>query len=215
MAITATNTGGTNYTPIEAGNYVARCYQMVQIGTVVENILGENKTMNKVRLSWELPTELKVFKEENGEQPYSLSKEFTLSLHEKATLRKFLAGWRGKDFTDEESKAFDITVLVGKECMLNIIHKESKQGKIFAEISSISTLPKGMKCPIAINKPFILSYDAFDEEKFNILPDFIKDKMKTSAEFKALKNPQSQDLTPNNAEDIDTFSNNKETGLPF
>ena len=193
MAINATNEG-TNYEPIPAGNYVARCYQMIQIGTVNENIMGEIKTMNKVRISWELPTELKVFKEEKGEQPCSISKEFTLSLHEKANLRKFLAGWRGKDFTEEQAKSFDITVLVGKECMLNIIHRTSKQGKTFAEISSISTLPKGLKCPPQINPSFILSYDNFDEEKFNSLPDFIKDKMKTSIEYKSMKNPETHDF---------------------
>ncbi len=193
MAINATNEV-TNYEPIPAGNYVARCYQMIQIGTVNENIMGEIKTMNKVRISWELPTELKVFKEEKGEQPCSISKEFTLSLHEKSNLRKFLAGWRGKDFTEEQAKLFDITVLAGKECMLNIIHKTSKQGKTFAEISSISTLPKGLKCPPQINPSFILSYDNFDEEKFNSLPDFIKDKMKTSIEYKEIKNPETHDF---------------------
>jgi len=209
--IVATNEGVT-YEPIPAGNYVARCYQMIHLGTIQEIVMGEPKTLNKVRLSWELPTEMKVFKEEKGEQPCSISQEFTLSLHEKSNLRKFLAGWRGKDFTEEQAKAFDITVLMGKECMLNIIHKPSKNGKVYANISSCSTLPKGLKCPAQINPSFVLSYDEFDEEKFNSLPDFIKDKMRTSTEYKRLKNPEQHEMTE---PEVSTFNNDESSDLPF
>src|SRR4051812_29825095 len=41
---------------IPAGNYPARCYQMIQIGTVEELVMGETKVLNKVRIGWELPT---------------------------------------------------------------------------------------------------------------------------------------------------------------
>lgn len=185
MAIIATNTGGASFEPIATGNYPARCYSMVHIGTIEENILGTLKTLNKVRVTWELPTELKVFKEENGEQPQVISKEFTLSLHEKATLRGFLKNWRGKDFTDEEAKSFDIEKLVGAPCMLNITHKTKKDGSgIYAEIGSVSTMPKGFVCPDAINEPFVWTYENFDQEKFNSLPEYLRNKMINSAEYK-------------------------------
>ena len=98
MPITATNTQ-TQREPIPAGNYIARCYQMIEIGTVKETILGKDRISPKVRIGWELPTELKVFKEENGEQPCVISKEYTLSMAEKANLRIALKSWRGKDFS--------------------------------------------------------------------------------------------------------------------
>lgn len=181
----------TNSTPkelIEAGNYVARCYQMVQIGTVTEIINGENKILQKVRIGWELPTEQKVYKEENGLQPLVVNEEYTLSLGEKANLRKMLASWRGKDFTSDEAKSFDITALIGKTCMINIIHKPSKSDptKIYSKIGSVSNVPKGLSVPPKINDVFLLSYDNFDWNKYNSLPDFIKDKMKGSLEFKGL-----------------------------
>ncbi len=185
MAIIASNNGGTSYEPIASGSYPARCFSMVHLGTIEENILGTIKKLNKVRISWELPTELKVFKEENGEQPHIISKEFTLSLHEKATLRSFLKNWRGKDFTDEEAKSFDIEKLVGAPCMLNITHKKSKDGtRTYAEIGSISTLPKGLPCPPQINESFIFTYETFDKDKFEKLPDFLKQKMINSDEYK-------------------------------
>lgn len=190
MAIIATSNGSTNFEPIATGNYPARCYSMVHIGTVEETILGVTKKLNKVRITWELPSELKVFKEENGEQPCVISKEFTLSLHEKATLRSFLKNWRGKDFTDEEAKAFDIEKLVGAPCMLNITHKTKKDGSgVYAEIGSVSAMPKGFVCPEQINQSFVFTYDDFSEEKFNTLPEFMRNKMVNSDEYKAVKNP--------------------------
>lgn len=185
MAIIATSNGSTNFEPIATGNYPARCYSMIHIGTVDEVILGVTKTLNKVRITWELPSELKVFKEENGEQPHVISKEFTLSMHEKATLRNFLKNWRGKDFSEEEAKSFDIEKLIGAPCMLNITHKKSKDGtKTYAEIGSISTMPKGFPCPEQINPSFVWTYEDFDSEKFNSLPDFLKAKMVNSVEYK-------------------------------
>ena len=189
MSIIATNKGGgNNIEPIPTGNYPARCYSMIHIGTVEENILGTIKILNKVRITWELPTELKVFKEENGEQPIVISKEFTLSMHEKSTLRNYLKNWRGKDFTEEEANAFDITKLIGVPCMLNITHKKSKDGqRTYAEIGSISTMPKGFECPPQINESFIFTYENFNENNFNKLPEFIRLKMITSEEYKKLK----------------------------
>lgn len=203
MAINATNTQ-TQRELIPAGNYIARCYQMIEIGTVKEIILGKEKILPKVRIGWELPTELKVFKEENGEQPLVISKEFTLSMAEKANLRIALKSWRGKDFTDEEAKSFDITKLIGVPCMLNVIHKPSKDGtRQYEEISGITPMPKGVNCPEQINNTFILSYDDFDINKFNTLPDFIRNKMQTSMEFANIQNPNYKEIHNSSTDEID------------
>jgi len=203
-SIVATNTGGSDYAPMEAGMYVARCVQMIQIGTVTENIQGKDKTLHKVRFGFEFPTELKVFKEENGEQPYFLSKEYTLSMHEKATLRLHLETWRGKKFTEEESKAFDVTRLLKVPCMINVVHKTSeKTGKTFAEIGSISPLMKGMVCPDQISKTSLLCYDEFDEELFESLPEFLKDKIKSSTEYFAMRNVSQESNTTTISQETD------------
>lgn len=187
--IVATNNGATQFQPIEAGSYVARCYSMIHIGTCLEEIMGEKKLLNKVRITWELPTELKIFKEESGEQPCVISKEFTLSMHEKSTLRKWLESWRGLAFTDEESRSFDISKLLGVPCALSIIHKIAKNGNKYAEIANVSTLMKGINCPPQVNKSFEFSVLDYDQQKFDSLPDFIKEKIKTSVEYKQLVSP--------------------------
>jgi hypothetical protein len=61
-------------------------------------------------ITWELPTELEVFHEEKGEEPYVVSKTYTLSMHEKATLRRDLESWRGQGFTEKEAEAFILAV---------------------------------------------------------------------------------------------------------
>lgn len=210
MAITATNAGsGTNFDPIPAGTYIARCYSMVHIGTIPETFQGENKMMNKVRINWELPTETKVFSEDKGEQPFSLGKEFTLSMNEKATMRKFLEGWRGKAFTEEESKAFDITALLDKPCMLNVIHKVSKtSGKIYAEIASVSPMLKGIDCPHRHNDLFVFHYEPFEQWRFDSLPEWLRAKVVTSAEYKSAMNPQ-------HTETVSSPQTETDNDLPF
>ena len=209
MAINATNSS-TPRELIPSGNYVARCYQMLQIGTVEETIMGTPKKLHKVRIGWELPNELKVFKEEKGEQPLVISQEYTLSMNEKSNLRKTLASWRGKDFTDSEAEKFDITVLIGVPCMINIIHKPSKDGsKHFESISSVTPMPKGMTCPPQINKSAVLSFDTFDQELFNSLPDFIKTKIQSSDEYNKMKAPHESHI---NQMGLNT---QEESDLPF
>jgi hypothetical protein len=210
MAIIAESTGGSNYEPVEAGTYAARCYSMVYLGTLDEKFQGQEKTQKKVRLTFELPTELKVFKEEKGEQPCVLSKDFTLSMHEKSGLRKFLQNWRGKAFTEDEAKKFDITVLLGKPCMLSVIHKTSAaNGKTYAEIAGVSTLMKGMAIAEQINPTFEFSVLDWDTEKFEMLPQFLKDKVMKSHEYMAMSGQAMQEKI--NAETLAANSDD----LPF
>ena len=203
MSIIAKSSGnGSNYEPVASGNYVARCFSMIHMGTCEEEIMGVKKDLNKVRLTWELPTETKVFKEENGEQPYVLSKEYTLSMHEKASLRIMLQSWRGKAFTEKESEAFDISKLLGVPCMLNVIHKTAKNGKVYAEVATVSPMPKGLDCPAQINPTMEFSVLEFEEVKFETFPDFIKDKIKRSHEYKQHSSPEAIETQPESEEDV-------------
>lgn len=201
MAINATSNGTTREL-IEPGNYVARCYSMIEIGTVTDVIMGKSKTLQKVRIGWELPTELKTFDSDKGEKPLVIDQEYTLSMYDKSNLRKMLESWRGKGFTEKEAECFDITKLIGVPCMLNIIHKPGKSnpGKVYEQIAGVTSVPKSMTVPKQINKTLILSYDKFDEAVFEALPAFIKTKMQSSAEYAAMKNPHSKSI--HNADEV-------------
>lgn len=184
MAILAENNGGGNFERelIPAGIQVARCYSMIEIGTVAETWEGQSKLSKKVRLTFELPNEMRVFKPENGEQPMSISKTFTLSMHEKAGLRKFLESWRGKTYTEAEALKFDVSKLLGAAGMLTITHTD-KEGKTYANIQAVAPVMKGMTCPDQMNPSKILSYDAFDWDVYNELPKFLQDQIASTPEY--------------------------------
>lgn len=192
--ITAKSTTSIAHEPIPAGTYLARCYSMIHLGTHDDDYQGRAKKTNKVRITWELPTELKVFNPEKGEQPLSVSKEFTLSMSEKSNLRAFLTSWRGKPFTAEEASCFDITKLLGVPCQLSIIHEPSKKdpSRMYERISSISSVMKGVTCPAQINPTFMFSLETFDPNAFAALPDWLKDIVRNSDEYKALSAPAEQ-----------------------
>lgn len=199
--IEAKNTGGSQRELTPSGNHIARCYEMIHVGTNKEMLPTGEKILNKVRITWELPQETRVFDETKGEQPMVISKEYTLSMHEKSNLRKDLESWRGKGFTEDEAKSFDITKLLGVACLVNVIHVTAKNGNTYANISSITTLIKGMECPPQVNEIFEFNYtDKFDPQKVESFPDFIKDKIKTSAEYKdrleSLQNEHYTDEAP-------------------
>ncbi len=215
MSIIATN----NSTPRElvpAGNYIARCYEMIHIGTVIESINGESKTLEKVRIGWELPTETKVFDEKKGPQPLVVNAEYTLSMGEKANLRKMLTSWRGKAFTEDEAKAFDIMKLLGVPCMINVVHTPSKKDatRFYETIASVSSLPKGVGCPAAVNPFKVFEWDNPNWDVFNNLPDFLKDKIKSSAQFIAYSQKNSVPPAETNATSTETQPSSVDD-LPF
>jgi len=212
MAIVAKNTGGTAYEPLEAGNYPARCISMIRVGTVEEEYLGKKKWMDKVTLTFEIPDEQKVFTEAKGMQPYVFSKDFTLSMYEKANLRKVLESWRGKAFTNEQAESFDITALVGKPCLLNIIHKQVGD-KTYANIAGISAMPKGMTCSPQINESVVFNVEEFDQKVFDGLSEYVQNKIKRSREYVAFQNPNVTHDEPAANNSLET--NDDDSDLPF
>lgn len=180
---------------VPSGTHIARCYSMIDIGTVEWEWQGETKYTQKVRLSFELPHEMRDFGGE--EKPMVISKEYTKSLHEKSNLRKDFESWRGKSFSNEELKSFDLTSVLGAPCNISIIHETNKKGSEFAKIGGISSMTKGSKCPEQFNDNFIFNYeDNFNEEWLEQQPEWIKDQIKNTDEYKNKMNQQKFQDTP-------------------
>ena len=175
-----------------AGTFPARVYSIIYMGTIKGEYKGTPTESYKVRISWELPTKTRVFKEGEPAKPFSVSKELTLSMGSKSSLRPLVEGMLGVSFTDDDAKSFDVDELLGKECLISIAHKESPNGKYVA-INSTAQMPEGMTCPPAVNKPKILSYDRFDKEYFVTLPKFIQEKMEKTPEFIKMNGGHVQD----------------------
>lgn len=181
IAQPSNNNNGAGQT-VPAGTHVARCYQIIHIGTIVDTYQGEEKLVNKVRIVFELPLETADFGK--GEQPFSIGRDFTLSMHEKSGLRAFVQGWLGKAMSDAEANKFDIATLLDKECMLNVMHRTANTGRTYADIKGASPLVKGMSCPPLVNSAFLLDYDSEDFDlRFKMLPEWLQNKVSSSAEF--------------------------------
>jgi len=176
---------------------------MIHLGTSEHTFEKDTKILNKVRLVWEIPGETYTYTkdDEEIETCFMIGKDYTLSMHSKSSLRKDLKSWRGKDFTDEEAKAFDITKLLGVGCMLNVLHKTSGENT-YANISSIATLPKGMKAPAQVNDTFEFNFtDKFEE--FTNLPEWLQNKVVESDEYKAMNLEETE--TDDEEEDENPF----------
>jgi hypothetical protein len=133
---------GSNFIPAPAGPHPSVCVDVVDLGTLEITYANQTKKQHKIDIVWQISEEM-----DDG-RPYRVKKRYTLSLHEKAGLRKDLENWRGRPFTDTELDGFDVETVIGVACLLNVIHNASG-GNIYANVSTIMRLPKGMQAPTA------------------------------------------------------------------
>lgn len=135
MPIIASDSG-TSFTPAPEGTWMAVCCDVVDKG-MVDSAFG--RPSHKVSLVWQLEPDAGQTTEG---QPLTSQRRFTLSLHEHSALRPFLESWRGKRFTPEELKAFDLEKLIGANAQLQILHEPNNQGIVYANVKAIMPLPK-------------------------------------------------------------------------
>lgn len=120
-----------------AGSYPAVCVDEIDLGEVA-NPFGADKPRHMVRLVWQIDET-----QEDG-KPYHIKQDYTASLHEKAKLRKDLESWRGQALTFDELVGFDLENLIGKSCLLSIVHATGSKGGTFANVAAVMKPPRGM-----------------------------------------------------------------------
>ena len=199
----------TNKYLAPAGTHIARCFRMIHVGERDYQYQGEPKKRNSLWVYFELPNELAVFNPEKGEEPYSVNIEYNHVPYETAKIIKHINSWRGKALTPQEIDDFDVQSLLGQPCMLTIVHNTSAtNGKTYANITSISGLPKGIECPAQVNPSYTFDYNEnFDWTKMDKnIPQFLQEIMKQTPEWN-----EKMDEIPNNPEPIET----QRTDLPF
>lgn len=178
MPIVASDTGGGgDFSPMPSGNHVAICNMVVDLGKQRTEYQGEAKVQHKVWIRWETPEERLEWTDRDGkpqEGPRVIGKVYTLSLHENAALRGDLENWRGKAFTEEERKGFDVSKLLGAPCMVNVVHAE-KNGKTYANVSGLGKLPKGVTPPVS--EIGLLLYDDEHSGNYDKLPEWLQKKI--------------------------------------
>jgi hypothetical protein len=175
--------------------YLARCYRIVDLGTQKSEYLGQIKNLPKVMLQFEVHGEDdagKALVTAKGE-PMSISKNFTLSLAEKATLRKDLQTWRGKEFTADELRGFQIDNVLGAWAMIAITKAMGNNGKEYTNIANINSVPKAMKAnlPEGHNKCAAFYIESPDMDMFETFSDNLRAKIELSPEWQARQGNQS------------------------
>lgn len=100
---------------------------------------GGPKTRTRTKIVWETD-ELTA----DTKEPMLVSEFYTWSLHQKAKLRKHLEAWRGRKFTPEEMKEFDVEKIVGVPCQLHITQRTTDSGT-FANVEAVVPMSKGQE----------------------------------------------------------------------
>ena len=163
--------------PIEAGAYAAVCDMVVDLG-VQPSPGGQFAPKRTVVLRFQIP-EIRVEITKDGETkslPAVISRTVGLSLNEKSTLYALLTSWRGKAFTPEELKKFDLGKIAGKPAFINVTHSV-KGDRTYANLTSIMPLPKAIPAPVMEGEALVYSTDAPDPAIFLQLPTWMQDKI--------------------------------------
>lgn len=184
----------------KAGVHPARFVWMLDLGTVLEPGF-EDASQLKPKHQILLGFELSGAKMSDG-RPFMVSGRFTVTngkwgpyCSRASKLRDILKSWQGWD-EKKSANLQNLASLLGSECFLQVILKESKRnpGNFYAELGTIMPLPEGMKADPQTNpiKTFECKKDADLEE----VPPFLHDRIKNSFEYKGevfLKGPVTTD----------------------
>jgi hypothetical protein len=192
MGFIAKDKGNGDFKRIPPGSYIARCYLLVDMGEQLSDGKYGQSVQHKIRLGWEVfgedDTGAPLTVDMNGSQrQMTIGKTYTLSLNEKAGLRKDLMSWRGRDFTAEELVGFDITNILNVYCMLNITTSE-KDGKMYTNISAITPLPSALRNnkPDPDHEVVTFNLDEPDWNAFEALPEWLSETIKKSPQYAEL-----------------------------
>ena len=186
---------------------------MVDAGTREEQYKDNPpKKRHVLFVYWELP-EVKM----GDGRPFTISKKYTLTLNENGTLFKDLKTWRGKSFTQEELKGFDLLNILGVSAQLEVEH--SDEGK--ARVVSVFKPDGGAKATDTENEQQAFDIDEYAKgdpkmiEIFGSFPEWMQGMIEESFEVSAAMK-QSSNSASTSSGGLDEFKKEvSEDEIPF
>lgn len=145
--IVATDSPKRDNTPAPSGSHLARCVQIIDNGTSLDEFAGESRRRRTIAIGWEVYPEDEdgeIMANEQGEY-FLVWENWTLSMNEKAKMLQRLESWRGKSLTPDERKRFEVGTLLDKPCRLSVIHNTADKGgttRTYANVSGIAPATK-------------------------------------------------------------------------
>lgn len=225
MGFIATDMGAsTQFKRVPTGVFIGRCYALIDLGTQFQDGQYGAKNQHKMQIRWELFGEdeagAPLTVDVDGKQmPMTIAKKYTVSLHEKSSLRRDLSSWRGRDFTDDEAKCFDVSNLLGAYCMINVTLTETN-GKTYSNVAGITPIPGALKNakPAAIHKNFKFDLDAPDMEIFKSFHQKMQEVISQSPEWNRVLGVVDIPAHPGSSkaiESVDKIAENIDDDFPF
>jgi hypothetical protein len=149
---------------------------------------GQYADKRKVLIAYELVDETADFGNEE-EETFVLSKRYTYSMGTKSNLRKDIESILGGKIEIPED-GFDVEEILGTACQIQVLHEEGNNGKTYPNIKSImkakGKVDEGMQEQILLS----LEPDEFDEEEFELLPEWLQNAISDSPEHQELTQPK-------------------------
>lgn len=180
----------TDFEKLSSGTFIARIYQVIDLGVQEIEFKGEKKLQRQVLIGYEFTDELMV----DG-RPFVLSKKYNLSFDKKANLRKDIEAITGQSLeTEKQQEEFELDSLINRICTVGVIHKTSSKGGVFVNIGSVSGAPKGVSLPPLHNKPIVYTLSEHDEAVFNEIPKWIREKINRSGHMLGNSNTEHDPL---------------------
>lgn len=196
--------------PIPAGIKTAVCSAVIDLGEQESKWKDKVKVGRKILFIWEIPSE--TIETEDGTFPRTINKQFTLSLHERSGLRKMLQAWRGQSFAPGEDEEFDVKSMLGKGCMLSVVHTLSKDGSTtYANVDSVMGLPDGVPAPKATHLIYFDLDAPTAMDDLEMLPEWIQNRIKDGITYKLMTSgamdakPWVPEDEPDTGDDEDTI----------
>lgn len=175
MSMIVKSEGNSEIKQLEPGVYTCIASAIIDLGIQESSMYGNKQ--RKAIIVWNIVGETVKINDE--EKPRVISKEYTMSLNEKSTLRRDLQAWRGKPFTVEELKGFDLANILNVPCQIQI-NQEEKNGKAYTVIAGIMSIPKGMQVEKLENTYVFDTYEPASWIYYDLIPNWIKEKIKKS-----------------------------------
>ncbi len=133
--ITARDEGGTFERPPEGG-FSAVCVDIVD--------LGYQFNAKFLKVEHKCAIVFQLDERDSKGKLFEIANRMTVTFGEKANLRKFLSAWRGKSYGDDEARAgAPLDKLEGQAAYITVEHNPVGD-KTYANIVSITRLPKGL-----------------------------------------------------------------------
>jgi len=184
-------------TQVPEGIYYACCIQIVDLGTQKVEFKGEVKEQAKFKLVFEIlgyqDQETEAFAEyinPDTQKHKTIARTFSPSFYNESNLKVFLRGWNGRELTTKEEEGFNAGDLLGRFGKIQIIKKPTKKDPTvsYELLNSIMSCSKTETARLEkqdLHHPMFI-YD-MDTDGFNFpdkMPDFARDEIKTSKEYK-------------------------------